>query len=104
MSCDPNPPIGESCWSCWSELELEPASASWSGETKFPVQLPKTLTTVSIRLELPAKLLLTKFTRLAITLVSPVLIVVLPPVLPLAWLWPVLASRLRLLVKLAVLV
>jgi len=70
---------------------------------KFPIQLPKTLTTMTTNLPLPVMLLLTKLTSVAMMLASPVLTVAPPPVFREAVLLPVLADRLTLLTKLVVL-
>lgn len=48
------------------------AESVWPGPTKLPVQLPMTFTNVTTSLPEPTMLLLTKLTRLATILASPV--------------------------------
>jgi len=71
------------------------------GATKSPIQLPNTLTTVTTNLPPPVMLLLTKLTRFAMTLTSPVLIFEFPPVLKFVALPPVFAVRFKLFCILA---
>ena len=66
------------------------------GVTKSPIQLPKTFTTVTTSFPPVLILLFAKLTRLAIICASPVLILLLPPVLLLASFPPVFADKSRL--------
>ncbi len=65
------------------------------GVMKFPFQLPKTLTIVTISFAPCVRLLFTKSTKFAIIFALPVVMLVFPPVLKFAWLPPVFAERSR---------